>query len=375
MNLRNGFLALTLMALSSTGLVAMKRQRPVNDPNEQEGLAPEPQQKKHKPMPVAAAAITPMYDSSDSDIKSSADIDYDVKNDDEGMIELIYTLTNFDLNVSVEIEELMTKVFKGGRDVNAYVICLLAHLDVSYTNLPEITLVKKKIDAIYFATRRNIKIMMNNKRFEELLQIFNTLDESKFKMLFRLIYADQYGKNLDDVPCFEFFTCTNPEAKTQLPCWINAWDNDCKTVLFSQKYLQDVLLWLPSIFSFCGIYALDLSNNELTNLPKEICLFSNLEALALEKNDLGFLPTQIGYLSKLKIFNVSNNHLQAIPDSMSALGELEGLILNANELTEIPTCLLSLGSLKTLGLYYNDFSDGHREKLFELFNHIDSFGV
>lgn len=66
----------------------------------------------------------------------------------------------------------------------------------------------------------------------------------------------------------------------------------------------------------------DLSDNELTELPKEICNLINLETLNLSHNKLTELPKEIGNLINIYSLTLSNNKLTYLPKELGNLNLL-----------------------------------------------------
>lgn len=129
---------------------------------------------------------------------------------------------------------------------------------------------------------------------------------------------------------------------------------------------------------------LNLDNNELSSIPKEIEKFKKLKILSLGNNKLISLNKELSSLSKLvnlqldfnkikkidfknwsnslSYLNLSNNELEAIPDNISNLTNLEKLNLSNNNITSLNKEIANLHQLKTLILDSNkikeiDFKD------------------
>jgi Leucine-rich repeat (LRR) protein len=65
---------------------------------------------------------------------------------------------------------------------------------------------------------------------------------------------------------------------------------------------------------------LDLKNNKLQVLSKEISFLKNLKTLDLTNNDLTDLPTEIAFLDKLVRLHLEGNSLKVIKHSVRSAG-------------------------------------------------------
>ncbi|XP_018578634.1 leucine-rich repeat protein 1-like [Anoplophora glabripennis] len=68
-----------------------------------------------------------------------------------------------------------------------------------------------------------------------------------------------------------------------------------------------------------SLLLLDVSYNELTYIPNQICKLHKLTTLNLNNNLIKTLPAGIGNLRNLKIFSASNNFLVVLPGSIKKL--------------------------------------------------------
>lgn len=124
---------------------------------------------------------------------------------------------------------------------------------------------------------------------------------------------------------------------------------------------------------------LDLSFNQLTQLPSSIVKLQNLQELWVNNNQLFSLPTDIGLLPRLVRFEVSHNNLielcefgpngffailnasynklVSVPESIGNLINLYILNLKSNNLTELSSSFTNLKSLQVVDLTSNNFDN------------------
>lgn len=100
-----------------------------------------------------------------------------------------------------------------------------------------------------------------------------------------------------------------------------------------------------------------LNGNQLTSLPKEIGNFLHLKKLYIADNRLTDLPKEIGKLSKLKYLGLSGNQLTNLPKEIRNHSELKYLHLDKNRLTGLPVEICDLPRLESLTLSGNQLID------------------
>jgi internalin A len=93
--------------------------------------------------------------------------------------------------------------------------------------------------------------------------------------------------------------------------------------------------------------------NQLKTLPAEIGQLTNLKTLLVEGNQLKSLPVEIGRLKQLRILMMGENQLSKLPKTFEQLTELRVLVLDKNKFTSIPIEIAQLSQLKTLRFWQN----------------------
>ena len=83
------------------------------------------------------------------------------------------------------------------------------------------------------------------------------------------------------------------------------------------------------------VISLDLSNQHLTEFPKEILKMENLELLILSSNQLTQLPEDLSELKSLKFIELNSNNFHEIPVGLSTLPQLELIDLSENLISSV----------------------------------------
>lgn len=122
---------------------------------------------------------------------------------------------------------------------------------------------------------------------------------------------------------------------------------------FSFNRLTAVASWLG-----CAgrLTFLDLRNNYLTDLPKELNTLSNIREINLSFNRFTKLPGVIGNWPTLEILFVSDNQIDEVDmDSLSKLSQIAVLDLRNNNISQVPPELGNMRQLRSLQLEGNPF--------------------
>ncbi len=102
-----------------------------------------------------------------------------------------------------------------------------------------------------------------------------------------------------------------------------------------------------------NISKIDLSNHNLSNIPKEIFNYRNLRKLNLANNNILTIPKEISKLRLLEVLNLADNRINNLYAKVFELKNLKTLILNNNKIKKIPIQLNNLHLLRTFGISSN----------------------
>jgi internalin A len=106
---------------------------------------------------------------------------------------------------------------------------------------------------------------------------------------------------------------------------------------------------------------LDLSDQQIAEIPKEIGDLISLQYLGLNNNQIAKLPESIGNLSSLLHLDINKNQIVEIPESISNLTCLQSLNLYSNQIARFPQAIGDLISLQYLHLQYNQIVEIPKE--------------
>jgi Leucine-rich repeat (LRR) protein len=143
--------------------------------------------------------------------------------------------------------------------------------------------------------------------------------------------------------------CLSWQGETPPPEWLTQLPE--LSLDLSNNELTEVPSW---IFHLQNLTWLDLKLNHLITLPRETTHLPNLAWLDLSDNSLTTLPPEIGQLSNLTELDLTHNNLTMLPEEIVPLSNLTRLYLSDNQLTRLPERLITqLPNLIELDLSYN----------------------
>jgi Leucine-rich repeat (LRR) protein len=101
---------------------------------------------------------------------------------------------------------------------------------------------------------------------------------------------------------------------------------------------------------------LDMSDQGLKCIPKQIMNLTNLRVLDLRKNELEDVPDFIGNLLNLRWLSLSNNNLESLPDNLKNLKKLRSLCLKYNNFKNLPHFIGDFPNLEELNVENNQLT-------------------
>jgi Leucine-rich repeat (LRR) protein len=110
----------------------------------------------------------------------------------------------------------------------------------------------------------------------------------------------------------------------------------------------------PSIGDILGLYSLRLDNNFLSSVPEELGLLTGLTELGLGRNLLQRLDNNVlSHFCNLRVLDLSFNQLREVPASVAEMTRLADLDASNNCLATLPFELYRLTNLTRLRLHRN----------------------
>jgi hypothetical protein len=103
-----------------------------------------------------------------------------------------------------------------------------------------------------------------------------------------------------------------------------------------------------------GITTLQLTNEKISLLPRELLKLSNLQELDLSVNEITDLFKCIGKFKTLKRLDLSYNRLEKLPIELCQCVALEALNISNNKIKEIPGAIFCLPKLTELNVSMNE---------------------
>lgn len=141
---------------------------------------------------------------------------------------------------------------------------------------------------------------------------------------------------------------------------LNDWPQE--TIILSAihhcKGYGNLFTSIPSFAAFRGLETIDLSRCNIETINEmEVSQLFNLKVLNLSRNNLKELPAEIARLVSLETLLVDRNQLQTFPGNMGNMRTLRLLDASNNQLIEVGTLLDRIPALEDLNLSNNPHLD------------------
>ena len=215
------------------------------------------------------------------------------------------------------------------------------------------TLKRLKRFSLFYLTRKILKIFSIPLGF--ILQTLAQLKSGEYSDLTRLTLSE----NLTEFPS-EIFSLANSLEVLDLA---NNQLSSLPKELSSLKKLKILFLTnnnfesIPAIVADCPqLEMISFKSNKLTHVDENV-LPLQTRWLILTDNNIVTLPNSMGELSRLQKFAIAGNQLQQLPSSMKNCTNLELMRLSANQLTELPEWLFQLPKLAWLAFSGNKLAE------------------
>ncbi len=96
--------------------------------------------------------------------------------------------------------------------------------------------------------------------------------------------------------------------------------------------------------------SVDISSNDLTEIPYEIENMRGLERLHCGNNSIVQVSSSIAKLPRLSFLDLRSNRLHQLPQAIKDCPALASLLLDRNSFTSVPSSMLMPPALKLLSL-------------------------
>lgn len=143
---------------------------------------------------------------------------------------------------------------------------------------------------------------------------------------------------------------------------LNLQHNRIASIKTDASNLQNLFLTGNRISSFCDVLpklrALEIQENPMTSISYQDFYPMSMTSLSLSKAKLASVPGELFVkLSRLEKLDLSENNLTQLPEEISLLNKLVYLSVARNKLESLPAGFPKLISLKTLDLHSNNMRD------------------
>ncbi len=105
------------------------------------------------------------------------------------------------------------------------------------------------------------------------------------------------------------------------------------------------------------VYILDISGQNITDIPQEINKLTNLQIFIFNDNKITKIPEQIAELKNLQVLQGDNNLLTYLPYEIGECTQLDEISLSYNKIYTLPNSFAGLKKLAKINLQANSFKE------------------
>ena len=243
--------------------------------------------------------------------------------------------------------ESMSALLEGGADINAYMRPELdASINVDLTALVQACLMNQP-DIVRY-------LLKNGATDTRLKALSRSLRQAHIDVAGLLLCYNGGAHQMIEEACLS----TDGEKAIKLGKISVAW-NSKKLASIHASWLQTVCMEVPVNGNRTAVIAhLDVSSNELRELPIEVFQIVHLTRLDASRNKITSLPVSHSNgrgwdCPRLSELDVSSNRLTSLPSLLFLLPELKELNTNDNEVTEVDVSVWTAPKLSKLFLSRN----------------------
>lgn len=212
--------------------------------------------------------------------------------------------------------EVMELLVQAGADINSYIrpsIDLMAQADLTAL-----------VQACLMDRTDIVKFLLNHGATDARLKALSRSLRQKFDTVVGLLL------------CYNGGVLTSEDAKKSVKV---AWKSK-KLPYIRKEWLQVAVTEAPKTAGHsCTITELDISCNELKELPVEVFQLPSMTAIDVSRNQLQALPEDGWTCTSLQVLDLNNNHLKCLPECVFTLPKLKELIAVSNKISDVPLAI------------------------------------
>ena len=208
----------------------------------------------------------------------------------------------------------------------------LFHEGDEITEITDVQQAMKRINENYVSVTNNLDASAFSSEHVNILKLLDWQDKNSYRML---------------LPCHQTLNLEFDEQSSAFRNLISDNADEEHKRDYQARNLRQQVMHLQTV------KMMNLSVNNLSQLPDEFSALSNLERVWLWQNGLSEIPTVLLNLKHLKDLNLEENYLNKVSEDIAKLTELGNLNLDYNILIDLPKSIGKLTHLETLSVRGN----------------------